>query len=186
MPSLFLFSLYLEKFSTFLKNRYKLGKSNNIPFKKPSTEKKLNPPESQSSKVNTSHKVRPFCGLHIKCINITNTVHPLLMCFKKKWPGGGGECQLLIQITILFDATNCSCELYSCTLQNCLYLCLPLSIMNYRTKKSASLQYFDTGLMHNIGKISNSWWHDFSPILLLTIRKFSYIVLKTSVKITVF
>ena len=38
--------------------------------KKPSAEKKLAPPERRASKVNIiSQKVRPFCGLHIKCIS---------------------------------------------------------------------------------------------------------------------
>ena len=53
------------------KNCYKLGKSNNITFKKPSAEKNLALTQTQASKVNMSQKVRTFCGIHIKCINNT-------------------------------------------------------------------------------------------------------------------
>ena len=40
--------------------------------------------------------------------------------------------------------------------------CAP--IMPRDVKESASLRYFDTCFMHNIGRVSDRWWHDSPPI----------------------
>ena len=72
----------IKNFSIHEKSCYKLRKSNNIPFKMPSAEKQLAPPETQASKVNISQKVRPFCGIHIQCINVIKKT-PLVDVFLK-------------------------------------------------------------------------------------------------------
>ena len=35
---------------------------------------------------------------------------------------------------------------------------------NFRTKKCASLRYFDTCFMHNIGRVFDRRWHDFLSV----------------------
>ena len=83
-------SQYLQWFpSNKLLHLWQTDSADIIPFKTPSAEKKLAALETQASKVNISQKVRHFCGIHIKCINITKKVRSLLMCFKKQWPGKG-------------------------------------------------------------------------------------------------
>ena len=59
-----------------------------IPFKTLSAEKKLAPPETRVLKVNISQKIRPLCGIHIKCINITKST-PLVDAFQETMSSQG-------------------------------------------------------------------------------------------------
>jgi len=90
------------------KNGFKLEKSNNTLFKKPFAEKKLAFSERRASKVNISEKVRPFCGINIKCINnIIKKVRPLLMCFRNNVQGGASANFHKYIPTIMILNKNC-------------------------------------------------------------------------------
>ena len=118
------FSLYLKKMS--------ISQSLIYPIKKPSAEKMLGPPEMQASKVDLSPKVRPFCGIHVECIHITKKNAPCSRVSRNNFQKGASVSfykyiptfMILFKMTILINATNSSCELYSCALQNGLCVCL--------------------------------------------------------------